>query len=80
MGERKGFWSPRPRKGRDDAQLLAAEVLHDLRQAPYAELSRRADGEAETKEVTGLSGDAYTCRTTIRRSTAGGDEQLDILL
>jgi hypothetical protein len=80
MSERKGFWSQRPRKGEDDAQLIVTEVLHDLRQAPYAKLRDGAGQDATTEELTGLSGEKYACRTSIVRRGSGAGEQLDILV
>jgi hypothetical protein len=68
MGERKGFWSARPRAGADDAGLLAAAQLHELRQLPHAELVRRAGGRWVDEEVAGLSGRTYRRRVRVLRS------------
>jgi hypothetical protein len=49
-----------------DAELLATERLHDLRQLSYAELERQA-GRRQVEDVTGLSGSHYQRRTQITR-------------
>lgn len=73
MGGVKGFWSDR-RKGREDAQVLAVERLHELRQRSYEQL----EGEARTEEVTGLSGEPYRRRTSVQAGTRGGEEELRV--
>ncbi len=78
MGERKGFWSDRPRKGQEDARLLAVARIHELRQLSFAELRRRAAGDAEVELLPGLSGGRYRRRTAIGRYTRGGEEELRI--
>ena len=72
MRKPKGFWSDR--EGREDAQLLATEELHALRQLSYPELLAMADRDARTEELRGPSGELYKRRTSIRRSTRGGEE------
>src|SRR5512134_3309647 len=78
MPERRGFWSERPRAGREDARLLAVERLHALRQCSYAALGERADGVAEVEEVTGPSGERFERRTSIKRLWRGGAEELAV--
>ena len=78
MTEQRGFWSRRPRKGGDDAQLLLAERVHDLRHVGYAELRRRADGDTEVEGVSGPDGKRYERRTSVKRASRGGEEELRI--
>jgi len=59
-----GFWSKRYRKGADDAELLVAERLHELRQLPFAALASRAH---EVEEVSGTEGRRYQRVTSIKR-------------
>jgi hypothetical protein len=80
MSERRGFWSERLRAGEDDARLLAAERLHDLRQLPYARLRDRADRDAEIEQVAGLSGDAFRRRTAVKHFVRGGEEELRVTI
>jgi hypothetical protein len=68
MSERKGFWSERRREGTDDAGLLAAAQLHELRQLPHDELVARAGGRWVDEEVAGLSGRTYRRRTRVLSS------------
>ena len=63
------------RKGEDDAGLLAAAQLHELRQLPHDELVRRAGGGWADEEVVGLSGATYRRRTRVLR---GADARLHI--
>jgi hypothetical protein len=79
MTERKGFWSLRPREGRDDARILAAERVHSLRQLAYAEL-RSQSGDTQVEDVAGSSGQPFKRRTTIKRHSRGGQEDLRILV
>jgi hypothetical protein len=76
MAEQRGFWSERPRKGGDDAQLLVAERVHDLRQAGYEELRRRANAGVEVEQVSGPEGERYERRTSVKRGSRGGEEEL----
>jgi hypothetical protein len=78
MSKPKGFWSDRDREGQDDARLLATEQLHALRQLPYAELRARADRDTQVEDVTALSGEPYQRRTSVKRLTRGGEEELRI--
>ncbi|MBV9681765.1 MAG: hypothetical protein JO286_14880 [Solirubrobacterales bacterium] len=78
MAERQGFWSERPRKGGDDAQLLVAERVHDLRHVGYEELRRRADTETEVEDVSGLEGKRYKRRTSVKRMSREGAEELRV--
>lgn len=78
MDEPKGFWSDRPRTGQEDARLLAAERIHELRQLPYGELRRKAEDDAEVEELSGLSGERYRRHTSIKRLHRGGEEELHI--
>jgi hypothetical protein len=80
MTEQKGFWSERPRTGADDARLLAAERLHDLRHRGYDELRARADDAAEVEDLTGLSGARFRRRTAIRRLDRRDGEELYIVV
>jgi hypothetical protein len=63
-----GFWSQRYRKGADDAQLLVAERIHELRQLPFSDLESRAGVE----DVTGTEGAGYQRVTSVKRGP--GDE------
>jgi hypothetical protein len=76
----RGFWSPRRRKGADDAQLIAAERVHALRQLPYAELRKRAGGAPGVEDVAGTDGERYRSRVSVQRGTRGGQEELRILV
>jgi hypothetical protein len=78
MPERRGFWSERPRAGREDARLLAVERLHALRQCSYAALGERADRVAAVEEVTGPSGERFERRTSVKRLWRGGAEELAV--
>jgi len=78
VAERQGFWSERPRKGGDDAQLLVAERVHDLRHVGYEELRRRADTETEVEDVSGLEGKRYKRRTSVKRMSREGAEELRV--
>ncbi|MBV9195256.1 MAG: hypothetical protein JO168_14015 [Solirubrobacterales bacterium] len=78
MAERRGFWSNRPRKGGDDAQLLVAERVHDVRHVGYDELRRRAAAGTEVEEVSGPDGKRYQRRTSVKRMSRGADEELRI--
>jgi hypothetical protein len=78
MGERKGFWSERPRRGQQDARLLALERVHALRALSFGELRRRAGREAEIEAVSGLSGERFRRRTAIVPITRDGAEELRI--
>ena len=78
MSERRGFWSPRSCRGRDDAQLLAAERVHALRQLPYETLRGSAERGAQVERVAGLSGQGYERRTTVKRFSRGGIDELRI--
>jgi hypothetical protein len=78
VSERRGFWSRRPRKGREDAALLGAARVHDLRHTPYAELRDAARRPPDVEQVRGPSGEAFERRTSIRRFTRGGQEELRI--
>jgi len=80
MSRDEGFWSDRPRAGQDDAQLLLTEHIHMLRQLPYAELRRRADGEPQVEEVAGLSGRRYRRCTRIDRRDRRDGGQVVILV
>jgi hypothetical protein len=76
MARLRGFWSERPRRGRDDARLLAAERLHALRHMPYAELRARAGRGAEVEDVAAPSGERFHRRTSVKRlvlATPDGD-------
>jgi hypothetical protein len=76
----RGFWTPGRRKGSDDAQILAAERVHELRQTPYAEMRERAGRDPEVEYVDGPDGGRYERRTSIQRGTRGGAEELRILV
>jgi hypothetical protein len=78
MPTRRGFWSERPRAGREDARLLAIERLHALRRCPYAALRERADRVAEVEEVTGPTGERLERRTSVKRLWRGGAEELAV--
>ena len=78
MAERRGFWSNRPRTGSDDAQLLVAERLHELRHVGYDELRRRAAAGTEVEGVTSPDGKRYERRTSVRRMSRDGEEELRI--
>ncbi|MBV9047436.1 MAG: hypothetical protein JOY58_04155 [Solirubrobacterales bacterium] len=78
MTEQRGFWSKRPRTGEDDAQLLLAERVHDLRHVGYEELRRRADSESEVEDVSGPNGERYKRRTSVKRMSRGGEEELRV--
>jgi len=73
----KGFWSDR-RRGVEDARLLAAEAIHELRRRPYEDLRREAGGKPQVEDLTALSGERYRRRTSIRVGTRGGTEELRI--
>src|SRR5919198_381528 len=47
---------------------LEGAQLHKLRQLPYSELARRAEGGWTDEDVAGLSGVAYRRRTRVLRS------------
>jgi hypothetical protein len=76
----RAFWSPRRRTGSDDAQLIAAERVHALRQTPYVELRGRAGGAPEVEDSSGPDGGRYRSRVSIQRGTRGGQEELRILV
>lgn len=78
MAEHRGFWSERPRKGGDDAQLLIAERVHELRHAGYEELRRRAATDVEVEDVSGLDGTPYKRRTAVKRMSRDGAEELRV--
>ncbi len=78
MRGRAGFWSQRRRGGQEDAGLLLAARLHELRHTPYAQLVERAARPTEVEEVQGTSGEAYERRTSVARHTRGGGEELRI--
>ena len=78
MAEQRGFWSERPRKGGDDAQLLVAERVHELRHAGYEELRRRAGTDPEVEDVSGLDGKPYKRRTSVKRMSRDGGEELRV--
>jgi hypothetical protein len=80
MSERRGFWSERLRAGEDDARLLAAERLHDLRQLPYSRLRERAERDAEIEQVAGMAGEAFRRRTTVKRFVHAGEEELRVTI
>ncbi len=78
MGERMGFWSQRRRRGQDDARLLSAEKVHELRHVPYVELVARAARGPQVEQVVASSGQRYERRTEVRRHERGGQEELRI--
>src|SRR4051812_6681842 len=80
MGQLRGFWTPRRRRGQEDARILAAEQVHALRRLPYADLAARAKYRADVGTILGLSGDRYRRRTSIRRIGSGERERLRILV
>ncbi len=74
----RGFWWDRPRRGQDDARLLTAERLHELRQLSYTQLRSRAGGGPAVDAVTGPSGESFRRRTSIERRGRGEAEELRI--
>ncbi len=80
MPEARGFWSTRPRQGREDAELIAAERLHELRQEPYAGLRDRSSASGLVEDVTGPDGKRYKLRTKITRVQRSGNEELRIVI
>jgi hypothetical protein len=80
MPEVKGFWSMRPRRGIEDAGLIAAERIHELRQVSYAALRARSSTSCLVKDVTGPDGQPYKLRTNITLLQRSGDEELRIVI
>ena len=80
MSERKGFWSKRRRPGQEDARLLAAERVHALRQLSFDELRARAESGAEVEQLAGVSGGRFRRRTTVKRFTRDGREELRVVV
>jgi hypothetical protein len=78
MAEQRGFWSERPRKGGDDAELLVAERVHQLRHLGYDELRRRSGAATEVEDVSGPDGKRYERRTSVKRISRGGGEELQV--
>ena len=78
MAERRGFWSNQPRKGSDDAQLLVAERVHELRHVGYDQLRGRVGAGTEAEEVSGPDGQRYERRTSVKRMSRDGEEELRI--
>ena len=76
----RGFWSPRRRRGSDDAHLLVAERVHALRQVRYGDLRERAGRDAEVEYVSGPDGERNERRTSVQRGTRGVAEELRILV
>src|SRR5690242_5367991 len=76
----RGFWTPRRRKGSDDAQLILAERVHALRQLPYDALRERAGGAPEVEDAAGPGGERYRSRISVQRGTRGGRAELRILV
>src|SRR4051794_25805164 len=80
MSQRRGFWTERRRRSPEDARLLAAERLDSLRAMSYEELVARAARDTEVESVTGLSGETYRRRTSVKRMGSGEREQLRIIV
>lgn len=80
MTERTGSWAENPRRGREDAKLLAAERIRELRQISYAELRDRADRGDQVEEVDGRSGARLRRTTSISARSRGGEDELAILV
>ena len=80
MPEVKGFWSMRPRRGIEDAGLIAAGRIHELRQEPYAALRARSSASWQVKDVTGPDGQPYKLRTKTTLLPRSGDEELRIIV
>ena len=80
MPDVRGFWSIRPRRGIEDAGLIAAGRLHELRQETYAALRARSSASWLVNDVAGPDGVPYKLRTRIKRFRWNGDEELRIVI
>jgi hypothetical protein len=75
VSERRGFELERSRTERDDARVLAAARVSELRRVSFDELCSHADSDPQqVEQIAGASGWPYRRRTSIKRLSRGGEE------